>query len=163
MSNPIVKTIPNLFTLGNLLCGIFSITANMNGYLRLAALLIFLAAFLDLFDGRIARRLKVSSELGVGLDSLADIISFGVAPILIFYTLTPHSWVTSFAFMIYPTMGALRLARFNANPTVGYFVGIPITLAGLIMALMGAFQYSNAYITIFLALLMVSPIRVRKL
>ncbi|WP_199484475.1 CDP-diacylglycerol--serine O-phosphatidyltransferase [Peribacillus glennii] len=163
MSKRLVQTIPNLFSLGNLLCGIFSITANMNGFLRLAAMLLFLAAFLDLFDGRIARRLKVNSELGVGLDSLADIISFGVAPILIFYTLAPHSWLTSFAFMIYPTMGALRLARFNANPTFGYFIGIPITFAGLVMALMGAFHYSNAYVTILLAVLMVSPIRVNKL
>lgn len=135
----------------------------MNGYLRLAAVLIFLAAFLDLFDGRIARRLKVNSELGVGLDSLADIISFGVAPIFIFYTLTPHSWLSTFAFMLYPAMGALRLARFNANPTVGYFIGIPITFAGLIMAAMGAFLYSNPYITIVLAILMVSPIRVKKI
>jgi len=135
----------------------------MNDYLQLAAILIFLAAFLDLFDGRIARRLKVNSELGVGLDSLADIISFGVAPILLFYTLTPHSWLSSFAFMLYPTMGALRLARFNANPTVGYFIGIPITFAGVIMAAMGAFLYSNPYITIVLAILMVSPIRVRKI
>lgn len=163
MFDRLVKSIPNLFTIGNLLCGIFSITSNMNDYLQLAAILIFLAAFLDLFDGRIARRLKVNSELGVGLDSLADIISFGVAPILLFYTLTPHSWLSSFAFMLYPTMGALRLARFNANPTVGYFIGIPITFAGVIMAAMGAFLYSNPYITIVLAILMVSPIRVRKI
>lgn len=126
-------------------------------------MLIFLAAFLDLLDGRIARRLKVDSELGVGLDSLADIISFGVAPILIFYTLTSHSWLTSFAFMIYPTMGALRLARFNAKPTSGYFSGIPITFAGLVMSGMGAVLYSNPYITIALSLLMVSPVKVKKL
>jgi CDP-diacylglycerol---serine O-phosphatidyltransferase len=159
----LIKVIPNLFTLGNLLCGIFSITSNMNGYLQLAALLIFLAAFLDLFDGRVARKLKINSEYGVELDSLADIISFGVAPILLFYTLTTHSWLPSFAFMLYPTMGALRLARFNANPTVGYFIGIPITFAGLVMAGMGFFEYSNTYITILLAVLMVSSVRVRKI
>ncbi|RFU60166.1 CDP-diacylglycerol--serine O-phosphatidyltransferase [Bacillus sp. V59.32b] len=163
MFNRLAMVLPNLFTMGNLLCGIFSITSNMNGYLRLAAVLIFVAAFLDLLDGRIARRLKVNSELGVGLDSLADIISFGVAPILLFYTLTSHTWLTSFAFMLYPAMGALRLARFNARPTIGYFIGVPITFAGLIMASMGIFFYSNPYITIALALLMVSPIKVKKL
>jgi CDP-diacylglycerol--serine O-phosphatidyltransferase len=59
-------------------------------------------------------------------------------------------------------MGALRLAKFSVKPTVGYFMGIPITLAGLTMAGMGLFLYSNAIITIILAVLMVSPIRVKK-
>ncbi|MFC3885981.1 CDP-diacylglycerol--serine O-phosphatidyltransferase [Bacillus songklensis] len=163
MSYQLVKWIPNLFTIGNLLSGIFSITFNMNGYVRLAAIFIFLAAFLDLLDGRIARKLKVNSELGIELDSLADVISFGVAPAVLFHTLSSHSWLTSFAFMLYPTMGALRLARFSANPTIGYFIGIPIPFSGLIMAGMGMFLYSNPYVTILLAILMVSPIRVKKL
>jgi CDP-diacylglycerol--serine O-phosphatidyltransferase len=158
-----IKLLPNTFTIGNLLCGLFSITFNMSGYLRIAAFFVFLAAFLDLFDGRIARKLKVNSELGVELDSLADVVSFGIAPALLFHTLSPHSLLTSFAFVLYPTTGALRLARFSAKPTIGYFVGIPITLAGLIMAGMGLFLYSNSYITILLAILMVSPIRIKKL
>lgn len=162
MSSRYVKWLPNLFTLGNLLCGLFSITFIMSGYLQMAALLIFLAAFLDLFDGKIARKLKVNSELGVGLDSLADVVSFGVAPALLFHTLSPHSLLTSLAFVLYPAMGALRLARFNAKPTIGYFMGIPITLSGLIMAGMGLFLYSNSFVTILLAILMVSPIHIKK-
>jgi CDP-diacylglycerol--serine O-phosphatidyltransferase len=153
---------PNWFTIGNLLCGIFSITLNMNGFLQMAALFIFLSAFLDLFDGRIARKLKVNSEFGVELDSLADVVSFGVSPALLFHSLSAPSLLTSLAFMLYPTMGALRLAKFSVKPTVGYFMGIPITLAGLTMAGMGLFLYSNAIITIILAVLMVSPIRVKK-
>ncbi|RXT14941.1 CDP-diacylglycerol--serine O-phosphatidyltransferase [Ammoniphilus sp. CFH 90114] len=163
MLSYIVRSIPNLFSLGNLLCGVFSITFSMNGYHRTASLLIFLAAFLDVFDGRIARKLKVNNQIGVELDSLADIVSFGVAPALLFHTLASPSWVNPIAFVLYPTMGALRLARFNANPTVGYYMGIPITLAGLIMSLMGVFLYTNPYIAILLAILMVSPIRVKKL
>ncbi|WP_028401409.1 CDP-diacylglycerol--serine O-phosphatidyltransferase [Ectobacillus panaciterrae] len=163
MSSRFVKWVPNLFTMGNLLSGLFSITFNMSGYLRMAALFIFLAALLDLFDGRIARKLKVNSELGVELDSLADVVSFGVAPALLFHTLSPHSLLTSLAFMLYPAMGALRLARFSAKPTIGYFMGIPIPLAGLIMAGMGLFLYSNPYVAILLAILMVSPIRIKKL
>ncbi|WP_134700206.1 CDP-diacylglycerol--serine O-phosphatidyltransferase [Ammoniphilus sp. YIM 78166] len=159
----IVRVIPNLFTLGNLLSGVFSITFSMNGYHRTASLLIFLAAFLDLFDGRIARKLKVNNQIGVELDSLADIVSFGVAPALIFHTLADPSWVNPIAFVLYPTMGALRLARFNANPTVGYFNGLPIPAAGLVISLMGLFLYANPYITILLAILMVSPFRVKKL
>jgi CDP-diacylglycerol--serine O-phosphatidyltransferase len=149
--------------MGNLISGLFSITFTMSGYLRMAALLIFLAAFLDLFDGKIARKLKVNSELGVELDSLADVVSFGVAPALLFHSIAPHSLVTSLAFVFYPAMGALRLARFSAKPTIGYFIGIPITLAGLVMAGMGLFLYSNSIVTILLAILMISPIRIKKL
>jgi CDP-diacylglycerol---serine O-phosphatidyltransferase len=157
------KWLPNIFTIGNLLCGVLAITFIMDGYIRIAALLIFLAAFLDLWDGRIARKLKVNSEFGVELDSLADVVSFGVAPAILFHTLTSPSWLTSVAFLLYPTMGALRLARFSAKPTIGYFMGIPIPLAGLTMAGMGLFHYTNIYITILLAILMVSPIRIKKL
>jgi CDP-diacylglycerol---serine O-phosphatidyltransferase len=163
MLSYIVRSIPNLFSLGNLVCGVFSITFSMNGYYHIASLLIFFAAFLDLFDGRLARKLKVSNQIGVELDSLADVVSFGVAPAILFHTLSSPSWMTSVAFVLYPTMGALRLARFNASPTVGYFVGIPITFAGLLMSLMGLFLYTNPVITIILALLMVSPFRVMKL
>jgi CDP-diacylglycerol--serine O-phosphatidyltransferase len=159
----LIRSIPNLFSLGNLLSGVFSITFAMNGYFRMASLLIFLSAFLDSFDGKIARKLKVNTRVGVELDSLADIVSFGVAPALLLYTMSEPSWVTSLAFILYPTMGALRLARFNANPTVGYYIGIPITLAGLIMALLGLFMYSNPFIAILLALLMVSPFRIKKI
>lgn len=159
----IIRSIPNLFSLGNLLSGVFSITFAMNGFYKMASILIFLSAFLDLFDGRIARKLKVNNQIGVELDSLADVVSFGVAPAIIFYTLADPSWITSIAFILYPTMGALRLARFNANPTVGYFIGVPITFAGLLMSLMALFSYTNPWITILLAYLMVSPFRIKKL
>lgn len=163
LSSRIVRWVPNIFTLGNLICGLFSITFTISGYFRMAAMLIFLAAFLDVFDGKIARKLKVNSELGVELDSLADVVSFGVAPAVLFHELTTFSWLTSLAFVLYPAMGALRLARFSAHPTIGYFIGVPITFAGLVMAGMGFFLYSNAIITIVLAILMVSPIRITKL
>jgi CDP-diacylglycerol--serine O-phosphatidyltransferase len=155
--------VPNLFTIGNLLCGVYSITLSMSGHIKTAVILIFTAAFLDLFDGKVARKLKVNSEFGVELDSLADVVSFGVAPALLFHTLAHPSWLTSLAFVIYPTMGALRLAKFSVSPTIGYFMGIPIPLAGLTISAMGYFNYSNPYITIILAILMVSPIRVKKL
>lgn len=160
--NFIVRTVPNLFTIGNLLSGVFSITFTMNGYFRMASLFILLAVLFDFFDGRIARRLKVNSELGVELDSLADIVSLGVAPAILFHSLEPSSPLTTIAFMLFPTMGALRLAKFNVKPTIGYFIGLPITAAGLAMAIMSFFQYSNTFVTIFLAILMVSPIRIKK-
>ncbi|MCM2532095.1 CDP-diacylglycerol--serine O-phosphatidyltransferase [Neobacillus pocheonensis] len=163
MVNHLVKAVPNLFTIGNLLCGVFSITLNMSGFLQIAAIFIFFSAVLDLLDGRIARKLKVNSEFGVELDSLADIVSFGVAPALLFHSIAAPSIFTSLAFILFPTMGALRLARFSVKPTIGYFKGIPIPAAGLPLAGMGLFLYSNAWITILLAVLMVSPIKVKKL
>ena len=158
-----VKAVPNIFTMGNLLCGVFSITSNMSGFIELASLFIFLSAVFDLLDGRIARKLKVNSELGVELDSLADIVSFGVAPALIFHSIAAPSLLTSLAFILFPTMGALRLARFSVKPTIGYFMGLPIPAAGLPLAGMGFFSYTNPWITILLAVLMVSPIRFKKL
>lgn len=162
MPSQVIKTVPNFFTMGNLICGVFSITFMMNGFFRMAALFIFLSAFLDLFDGRIARHLKVNNELGTVLDSLADIVSFGVAPALLFHSLSFPSILTNIAFVLFPTMGALRLARFSIKPTIGYFIGIPITAAGLIMAGMGLFLYSNPFITMTLAVLMIAPIKVKK-
>ncbi|HHW36230.1 MAG TPA: CDP-diacylglycerol--serine O-phosphatidyltransferase [Bacillales bacterium] len=163
MFSYVAKAIPNLFTMGNLLCGVLSITYNMSGFLEVASILIFLSAIFDLLDGRIARGLKVNSELGVQLDSLADIVSFGVAPALVFHTIAVPSILTSLAFILFPIMGALRLAKFNVNPTIGYFQGLPIPAAGLTLATMGFFSYSNAWITLVLAALMVTPIRVKKL
>lgn len=159
----VVKSIPNLLTIGNLVCGVLSITLNMSGLIMLSSIFIFIAAFFDLLDGRVARKLKVDSEFGVELDSLADIVSFGVAPALLFHSISAPSILTSLAFIIFPTMGALRLAKFSAKPTIGYFKGLPIPAAGLPLAGMGMFFYSNAWITLILAFLMVSPIRFKKL
>ncbi|MFZ7942606.1 CDP-diacylglycerol--serine O-phosphatidyltransferase [Neobacillus sp. 19] len=163
MFHQIVKAVPNLFTIGNFLCGVLSITFNMSGFIEVASILIFFSAVFDLLDGRVARTLKVNSEFGVVLDSLADIVSFGVAPALLFHTIAAPSILTSLAFIIFPTMGALRLARFSVKPTIGYFKGLPIPAAGLPLAGMGFFSYSNPWITLILAILMVSPIRVKKL
>lgn len=162
MFSQVAKAIPNLFTMGNLLCGVLSITCNMSGFLEVACVFIFLSGIFDLLDGRIARGLKVNSELGVQLDSLADIVSFGVAPALVFHTIAAPSILTSLAFILFPIMGALRLAKFNVKPTIGYFRGLPIPAAGLPLAAMGFFSYSNAWITLVLAVLMVSPITVKK-
>ncbi|MEH7347653.1 CDP-diacylglycerol--serine O-phosphatidyltransferase [Gottfriedia acidiceleris] len=163
MFSQVVKSIPNLLTIGNLLCGVLSITFNMSGLIMISSIFIFIAAFFDLLDGRVARKLKVNSEFGVELDSLADIVSFGVAPALLFHAISAPSILTSLAFILFPTMGALRLAKFSAKPTIGYFKGLPIPAAGLPLAGMGMFFYSNAWITLILAFLMVSPIRFKKL
>lgn len=164
------RTIPNSFTLSNLVCGIFSISFAMNEYYVMSALLIFLAALFDLFDGKLARLLKVDdNEMGVELDSLADIVSFGVSPaILVYAMLTNHNHhpanlLLNLAFIAFPIAGAWRLGRFNVSPTRGYFIGVPITLAGLIVAALAFFGIANPFVMIVLAILMVSPIRLPKL
>lgn len=134
----------------------------MSGFIEVASVLIFFSAVFDVLDGRVARALKVNSEFGVVLDSLSDIVSFGVAPALLFHSISAPSILTSLAFILFPTMGALRLAKFSVKPTIGYFKGLPIPAAGLPLAGMGFFLYSNAWITLILALLMVSPFRVKK-
>jgi CDP-diacylglycerol--serine O-phosphatidyltransferase len=157
------RSIPNSFTLGNLVCGIFSLTFSMNGYYRMAALLILLAALCDVFDGKLARMLRVDSPMGVELDSLADIVSFGVAPAILVHTMHIPSPFLTIAFISFPIAGAWRLGRFNIKPTVGYYMGVPITLAGLIIAVLALFSFASPLLMLILAILMVSPVRIPKL
>ncbi|AMA74107.1 MULTISPECIES: CDP-diacylglycerol--serine O-phosphatidyltransferase [Aneurinibacillus] len=163
MMSSIRRSIPNSFTLSNLVCGIFSLTFSMNGYYKMAALLILLAALCDVFDGKLARMLKVDSPMGVELDSLADIVSFGVAPAILIHTMHTPSPLLTIAFIAFPIAGAWRLGRFNIKPTVGYYMGVPITLAGLILAVLALFSFSSPLLMLILAVLMVSPIRIPKL
>jgi CDP-diacylglycerol---serine O-phosphatidyltransferase len=130
------KHIPNILTSLNLLCGLVSITLVMQNRLEWAALFIFVAAVFDYLDGTAARLLKAYSELGKQLDSLADLVSFGVAPgLIIFQLLTINCtscnvlerWhiIPYIAFLI-PVCSALRLAKFNIDPRQEVnFIGLP--------------------------------------
>jgi len=129
-----VYLIPSLFTTGNLICGFFSLVSTFNGDYFQASLFIILANVLDGLDGLVARMTKTTSQFGVELDSLADLVSFGVAPaVLVFYwALVPwHTWGW-LAACLYVVCGALRLARFNVqikNVEKSHFVGLPIPAA----------------------------------
>jgi CDP-diacylglycerol---serine O-phosphatidyltransferase len=127
-----VSILPALFTIGNLLMGFRAIILTLREEYATAAMLIGVAIVLDLLDGRIARLTGTASEFGGELDSLADVISFGVAPAVLLYrwgfeaTLPKQGWVVAFIFV---TCGTLRLARFNVQRHVvdsRYFVGLPI-------------------------------------
>ncbi|MCF6094175.1 CDP-diacylglycerol--serine O-phosphatidyltransferase [Microaerobacter geothermalis] len=157
------KSIPNLFTLSNLTSGVLSLTFIMNGFFKAAGFLILLAAFFDMFDGRIARKLNVQTEFGVHLDSLADMISFGVAPGLLVHSMIGGGFWTTVILILFPITGALRLARFNTNPTRGYFVGVPITFAGGLTGLLAIFGFSSVILSLLLSVLMVSTIRFPKI
>ena len=127
----------NLMTLTNLSLGGFAIVFGINGNLRLSLLLIFVAALADRFDGMIARKFNIESELGKQLDSMSDIISFGVAPALLLYEGILHEFggPGGFFTVFYIACGAFRLARFNITESNGYFTGLPITAAGCLVTL----------------------------
>jgi CDP-diacylglycerol---serine O-phosphatidyltransferase len=129
--------IANLLTLSNLTLGGFAIISSIRGELNLSLLLIFLAALLDRFDGMTARKLNIESELGKQLDSMSDIISFGVAPAILLYQgiLFEFGAPGSFFTVFYIACGAFRLARFNISDNHGYFIGLPITAAGCLATL----------------------------
>ena len=129
-----MSLLPSLFTLANLFCGWSCVVYAMRGELETAAPFIGVAMVLDMLDGRIARMTGTASEFGVQLDSLADIISFGMAPAVLAYAwgLAPLGrlgWAAGFLFV---TGAALRLARFNIqkNTDKRYFVGSASPAAG---------------------------------
>src|SRR5690606_7494004 len=121
----------NMLTIGNMAFGGAALMAALNGAYSFSVLFIFIAAFLDRYDGKVARKLNQQSELGKQLDSMSDIISFGVAPALLMYenVLVEFSVAGMVVTIIYIATGAFRLARFNITKTNGYFVGLPITVA----------------------------------
>ncbi|HAQ07179.1 MAG TPA: CDP-diacylglycerol--serine O-phosphatidyltransferase [Bacillus bacterium] len=159
----------NVLTLTNLCLGGFAIIVGMNGNLNLSLLLIFIAALADRFDGMVARKFNIESELGKQLDSMSDIISFGVAPALLIYQgiLSDFGAPGSFFTVFFMGCGAFRLARFNISENNGYFIGLPITAAGVLATLSFlAIPYlppqSFLFIMMILSFLMVSPFKLRK-
>jgi CDP-diacylglycerol--serine O-phosphatidyltransferase len=162
--------IANLITLTNLSLGGFAIIFGINGNLRLSLLLIFIAALADRFDGMVARKFNIESELGKQLDSMSDIISFGVAPALLLYQGILHEFGGPGAFftVFYIGCGAFRLARFNITESNGYFTGLPITAAGCLATLSYlAVPYFPAHIFLFimiiLSFLMVASFKLKKI
>ncbi|WP_138496065.1 CDP-diacylglycerol--serine O-phosphatidyltransferase [Paenibacillus pinistramenti] len=164
----ITKSIPNMFTLGNLFLGMIAIMLTQSGKFSLAAIMVIVAMLLDGLDGRAARALGCQSEFGKELDSLSDVISFGIAPAMIMYSISFHSVPTALAWIvtaIFPMCGALRLARFNVRPGIpGYFVGLPIPAAGSVLATLSLFhkEIGAPYFIVamlLLSYLMVSTVR----
>lgn len=174
-------TVPNIITLGNLLCGCGSIVASLVlGDFRLAFMLVVASAVCDFFDGFTARLLKQYSDIGVQLDSLADMVSFGVAPSVAMYALAAQSvasfelpallqQVLVFVPFIMAAFSALRLAKFNIDDSQhDSFEGLP-TPANALFCL--SFVYAVvttgkvveiewiALISVVMAALLVSPIR----
>lgn len=134
-----VAILPSLFTTGNLFLGFWSIIKTIDGQFAVAAPMLGGAVILDMLDGRIARLTGTQSDFGAELDSLADAVSFGVAPALLAYGWALHTipragWAVAFLFLV---CGVLRLARFNVQKQVvdsRFFVGLPIPAAAAQLA-----------------------------
>ncbi len=159
----ITKSIPNLFTIGNLGLGVIAIILAFNNETNssnTAALLVIIAMLLDGLDGRVARALNVQSEFGKELDSLSDVISFGVAPAFIMYQAAFQGVSPALAWIvtaIFPICGALRLARFNVIDGIpGYFIGLPIPAAGGVLATLALFHSELHYSLLLLSTLALS-------
>ena len=139
-----IYILPNIFTSLNLFCGFFAIISSINGNFVAAAWSIIIAGVFDGLDGKIARATNTTSKFGIEYDSLADLISFGLAPGLILFlwalkpmeTLGRTAWLAAFLFM---ACGALRLARFNTQSEKSdgdHFLGLPIPAAAGMSAAM---------------------------
>lgn len=125
---------PNIVTICNLLCGLGSIFASFIDKPFLAAYLIFFGMVLDFFDGKIARRINIVSNVGTYLDSLADFISFGIAPVVFVYEIFPLGYkrVVFYCVLIYLVCGFIRLIRYTfyqKSQKKGIFLGLPIPAA----------------------------------
>lgn len=173
-----VSLLPGLFTMGNMFCGYACVVYAMRGEYETAAPFIGFAVVLDMLDGRIARLTGTASDFGVEFDSLADVISFGVAPAILSFAwgLSPLGrlgWAAGFLFV---SAAAMRLARFNIQGHAGggdkrYFVGMPSPAAAAVPAATvyaypyGLHDYRAALpvlaMVLIPALLMVSTIRFR--
>jgi CDP-diacylglycerol--serine O-phosphatidyltransferase len=147
----VVVVMPSAFTLGNLFFGFWAIVSAFNGNFRWAGWFIVFAGILDMLDGRVARLSGTGTRFGAELDSLVDVISFGVAPALLMYFLDFSSagrfaWILCY---IYVVAVALRLARFNVlsagKPSTGWFTGMPTPAAGMTLAVYYPFSQTNWY------------------
>ena len=170
-----VYLLPNALTLCGMFCGFFAIMSAINGNFVHAAWAIILANIFDGLDGWIARLTNTATRFGVELDSLSDLVAFGVAPAVMMYkwSLAPYGRVGWAAAFLFVACGALRLARFNVQTGSSgskAFKGMPIPGAATILASVVIFYYEDwvkmpvksvlyPALTIALALLMVSTLR----
>jgi CDP-diacylglycerol--serine O-phosphatidyltransferase len=130
--------LPSLCTIANLGAGVLSLFYTIHEQYTTAFILIMVAALWDVLDGLLARLLHCSSDFGKQLDSLADVVSFGVAPafLTLFYQLGGTHWMGPLVAVLFVICGAVRLARFNLMAFSTGFVGMPITAAGVILSFM---------------------------
>ena len=149
-----VYLLPSILTLGNLFCGFYALIAVYNDEYMGAAVAILVALVFDHLDGGVARMTGASSDLGIQLDSLSDLVSFGVAPGLLAYVfaLKPFGWIGGLAAFAFAACGAFRLARFNVQTRSldkRFFVGLPIPAAAAVVATFVLFMQDSSAVVVF--------------
>jgi len=168
-----IYLLPNLLTASSIFAGVLSMIASSKGDFEKAAILLFIALLLDGLDGRVARLTNSTSKFGVEFDSLADIVSFGVAPamMLFFYAGADYGKFGAMTSAMFVILGAIRLARFNITTSdnePNIFIGLPIPTAAISLVIWIMFfndyqlkEYATflLIIALILAVLMVSNIR----
>lgn len=169
----LIYILPNLFTASSIFVGVISIVEASKGNFILASWLILLALIFDGLDGRVARMTNTTSQFGVEFDSLADVISFGIAPAMLLYFFVGNEF-GRFGILVsalYVIFGAIRLARFNISTTKtdpNVFIGLPIPTAAVFVSmwilLFNKYNLQNYAVTLLIlalgvAVLMVSNFR----
>ena len=128
----------DFFTLLNAACGVLAAFSAISGQFFLAVLFLLSSVVCDYLDGKLGRWLGTPHQFGKELDSLADVVGFGMAPAVFVYTYAaPHGWLT-LALVLFVLCGILRLARFNVVNLTGEYIGMPITWNGLLVPLTGS-------------------------
>lgn len=162
MDQTIIQNIPNFITLLNLQFGFIGLICCLNNNYSYYYVCFILSLLCDFLDGKSARYLKVSSEIGAQLDSLSDMVSFVFIPCFLGY----HRYDLIIPNSIYLLCGCYRLARFNVSHTNTDFEGIPTVLASIIVVVFMFYEFDISYIRILYLLvsyLMVSKIKVLKI
>lgn len=136
--------IPSIFTIANICCGFAAVAI---GDIFLGSVILLVGILLDTIDGFLARKLNAVSQVGKELDSLADVISFGMAPAYLYLLIAPSdNWVYYLAPMMFLVGSALRLAKFNTLPSLHYFIGLPVPFATLfLLGLFIGIQYDKTF------------------
>jgi CDP-diacylglycerol--serine O-phosphatidyltransferase len=151
----------------NLVSGIISILFAVTRDYKLACIFMLVAVFFDLIDGKVAKYMKKTTKLGMELETLCNMVSFGVAPVVLAFQTTKNigeGWIFAvIIYIVFLAAGALRLARYNVKE-LPYFEGMPITVNGIIIPIFYFTGLTSWYPFIFLvsAIFMVSAFRIKK-
>lgn len=174
-----LRVLPSLITYTNMILGItaiwLSFTLDIKN-IKISCILVIMAAVADKIDGLVARKLNLTSKFGKELDTLCDLVSFGLAPIIIWWHLNPNNYevLEMVVSLLFIGAGIFRLARFNVEKDDNYIIGLPITIAGSIVVFKlfidinyrfqsGTWLFNeNIVLLTLLSIFMVSRIRIKR-
>jgi CDP-diacylglycerol--serine O-phosphatidyltransferase len=157
--------LPDILTLANAFSGFLAVVFILYRSFTVAMILLPLAFIFDLVDGYVARKIKREGEFGMHLDSMADLVSFGVAPTVFGAAILPLNLVRGFALAFFLLTGLLRLARFDIVKSKSYFIGLPISISSVIFPALYFLQLDYYFYTpvyLILGMAMISHVIIRR-